>query len=588
MEKTIPRSTRINLFSLEKALDCAVFIGSGILAKSYLTTWINHPINNSGIAFAGFLNANILGLANALTGTNKSESILYKLVISIGALSFSAFAAPYLAQPLTSRLGIVLSRQASLQIACLNLAIKGSYYVLSYFAPLKMPNTATEVTILDKSKLKKYFDYFTTEKGKKEWQNLNTGIQLSFWEQFKNNNLFGFRRNFPISWIDKKDQDLIDIHKMILKFIHNDFFFCSVEEKDYLYQKYFTLDMPPPDGVLQTPLFFKMLSTKTPSEIKTFTSNQAKWAHSYFTTIDYLPPSKEVREAYFLLFHHHSLKLSEETFKSGIQYPSLPILREEKEVFKLNDTQIQNYFEFTKDINNWKQFSLPIQNVFNSMFQLVMKRTWHLFPNTAIDVYNANDGIIAELHEGIHIPYHWLYFKIEVRLALNERFFTRTYPTYPTFNLPPEKPLSMNCLKMDYYWPSTEPQPVLQSVHEIEQLGADQVKSYFEFTKSIKNWKQLPLSFQYALNLRFQLVVGKTWNLFPNSIEEIKDASREVIENLHEGEHIPYHWLYFSEEIQKTLNEKFAGLGLQTYLTSYQRPNNIPPIGANSTRHLTY
>ena len=454
MQETGLKSIKIDFSHpfVESALDCATFIGLGILTHS-CTTWINHPISAGGVAFAGFLNASILGLSNKLARTNQSEWVSYKIIITIAYLALGAFAAPYIVQPLATRFGVVLSGQAARQLAYLHFAIKGSSYVLLSFIPLKMPSNVNEVTNLDKSQLKKYFSYFTTEKGKQEWKNLKIDIQLTFLNKFNIELLLFSEGKYPLSWKDIKDQDLIDHHAMITRSLSNYSSLSTTEEKDYLYLKYFSLDMPPP-YLYQTPLFSKMLLEKTPDEIKAFTPNQAKWAYSYFLAVKSLPPSEEIAGAYLLLFYNNDLKLTDDCTKyDQFSTFSLPFLQSIDEIQQLKRGQLEGYFQFTKNINNWKQFSLPLQHALNCRFQSEIRQTWNLFPNTIEEIKNASREIIENLHEGEHIPYHWLHFSEDIQINLNKRFSEFGLTTYPTFYQQPGKimPLSRNSTPNYYF-----------------------------------------------------------------------------------------------------------------------------------------
>lgn len=109
-------------------IDFATFLGSGLLATSYLTTWINDPLSKAGVVFAALLNATILGIGSNIAKTEESESLLYKGAIIVGCLVLSSVMASYAAIPLESQFGVVLSLKSSMQIAGINLAAKiGTY-----------------------------------------------------------------------------------------------------------------------------------------------------------------------------------------------------------------------------------------------------------------------------------------------------------------------------------------------------------------------------------------------------------------------------------------------------------------------------
>lgn len=459
MDKT-PKSSKTNFYPfVELAIDSAAFIGSGIIANSYLTTWINGSANNGGIAFAAFLNANILALAYRLPGLAYRPGSLGKLIITILSISLSAFSAPYLVTPLANRFGLILSRQAAVQIACLNLAIKGSIYVLyllgSHPIPLKIPNTISEVTDLARFNEKRYFEYFVAEKGKQEWKNLKTDIQLSFWNLFMRErisiNLFS---ECPICWKDIKDQDFIDNERLIFRVFSGFHNFCTQEERTYIHQKYFTLNISPYPNMSLTKCFLKILSEKNPKEIYTFTLNQAKWAHMYFTTISSLPSSKEVVEAYFILFHRHNLKLSSDIRENytGFSSLDLPLPKSTDEINQLSDIQVENYFRSTENINSWKRLTLTLQYALNCRFKLAVGKTWYLFPSSKNEIKDTSQEIIEELHEGEHIPYHWLHFSQDVQTILNGRFSEFELKTYPTFYQPPESIASLSMNSARHYF----------------------------------------------------------------------------------------------------------------------------------------
>ena len=190
MEEIKPANNKI-YYLLQPAVDYATFIGSGLLACSYSTIWVNDPTTKSGIVLAGLLNATAATALEVANYCTKEEPPLYyKVVFTIVVLAATAFATPYLAILLKDRFATILTREIALQIGGLNLATKALTYALYLFASrITIPTTSQEIENLSSSKCKECYDFFQTEKGKIKWKNQSEEIQLSFLKTFYKNDL---------------------------------------------------------------------------------------------------------------------------------------------------------------------------------------------------------------------------------------------------------------------------------------------------------------------------------------------------------------------------------------------------------------
>ena len=546
--KDVPNS-KINL--LPPLIDSAGFIGSGLLATSYLTTWINSPMSSAGVVFASLLNAGSIYGAQKISKTNESNSSLYKIAVTLGAVGMAAIALPHLAAPLANRLGIITGN-AAFQMGAFHLCIKASLQTLSllglYFLSLKMPTAAIEVQEINEWDLKKYHSYFATEEGKKKWIKFNQEIQLAFLAHFEKNKLS--IDLFPMDRENLTDENFIIYHETIWNY-----FIAIISSKrpgrpvlpnnimELIKYRSFHLDLSPP--AIASPSFFSTLdiSNNTTEEIANYTKNQALWKMGIMLSGSGTLPQDSI-DAYVSLFIKHSL--------------SLPEPKSIDEIENLSDLTLRAYYSYYND-KYWEELPLNLQNQFNKRFLSSenIDDSYYLEPNSVDSIEAADEEIIRILHQEALDPYGiWEKLPIAFQNALNLRFFYYGLPQIDD--------------NEDIDSDSREDLPPPESIEKIRDFSDETLGKYLSFYEMSESWgNQLSLKLQYEFLKRFANFLNSTspFYLIPDSLESIKKATREITLLLHKemGEGAMYRWKQLTGEWRAALNQKFVEHGLDQY-----------------------
>ncbi len=335
---------RNEIYSLLPAyvIDCATFAGSGILANSFSTIWMNDPTTKSGIAIAGLLNATALGIANNIAKTDDKTPLLHKIVLTVATLALTAIATPYLVTVLRDRFFVILTSKEQLQIGGLNLAAKAITYALS----CKMPTTPEDIANFSPAKLKEDYDFFKTTTSFRIPLTQTEGLRLAYHNAFFKNDLpfFGF------DWI----------------------------------------------------AIGKMPFSQNPEEIVNYTKHQPLWLHHILSSPNSPILSKEISQPYVDLFYTNDLAPLDKTLdnKDRILPDSftLPIPQTPDDINKLTENQVKWHHLFTKNFSNWKSISLELQYALYKKFYLHNLSLWPLIPSQETEIENAPICIIGVLY----------------------------------------------------------------------------------------------------------------------------------------------------------------------------------------------
>lgn len=405
-------------------VDSVTFIGSGLLANSYLTTWMNPPMSVAGIAFAALLNAGTICGGKKIAKTDESNSLLYKTMITLGGIGLATLTLPYIAAPLANRLGII-TEKAAFQLGALNISAKAGTHLLyllgSYFFSSKEPLSCTQIQNMKAPELTKYHTHFLTKQGQQDWFTLSKDIQLTFLAHFEKEKLPPQR--YIINWEQLTDEDLKTYHTTIWNVLdlfidcqnkviinwNNSYFFKPMDTITQLQSRCFNLNLAPPQKM--SPQFNLLFSLSFKSdEIQNYTKNQALWAYD---RIFVRQPTlgKKTLESYIDLFYKYDLFLP------------LPTIAEIK-AFHLSPLKLYHAY-YTKDISQWERLPLEVQFELSNLFETTdeIEDSFYLLPVSIQSIKEASEQIIIKLHEEVQEPAGiWKNLSIDFKNALNERF----------------------------------------------------------------------------------------------------------------------------------------------------------------------
>lgn len=409
---------------LEPLVDSVSFIGSGLLATSYLTTWMNVPMSAAGIAFASLLNAGTICGGKKIGKTDESNSLLYKTMVTLGAIGLATLALPYIAAPLANRLGIITEKGA-FQLGALNISAKAGTHVLfllgSYFFSSKEPLSCTQIQNMKAPELTKYHTHFVTKQGQQEWFALSKDIQLTFLAHFEQEKLPSQR--YMIKWEQLTDEDLKTHHTTIWNVLHlfidyqnkvitnwnNSYSFQPMDTITKLQSRCFNLSLAPPQKM--SPQFNLLFNLSLNSdEIQNYTKNQALWAYDMiFAKQPTL--GKKTLQSYIDLFD-----------KFELFFP-LPTIAEIKD-FHLSRLKLYHAY-YTKDISLWERLPLEVQFELANLFETTdeIEDSFFLLPDSIQSIKEASEQIITKFHEEVQDPAGiWKNLSIDFKTVLNERF----------------------------------------------------------------------------------------------------------------------------------------------------------------------
>ena len=347
MDNITPICKKITSLTPTYVVDYATFIGSGILASSSSTLWINDPTTKSGIALAGFFNATALGVVNYFLKTDENSSLGLKIILTIGTLAITSFAIPYLAIALKDRFAIVLTSHVALQVGGLNLAAKAITYMLyilgSRSTSLKQLTTPEEINLLSPEQIKTYFNFFNNKENQIAWSSNSRDVKDAFTLAF-----------------------------------------------------------------LKHPEIQQMILPRDPDVIGRFTKLEAIVLHEHLLSAELVPPpSLQITESYVQLFFKHDLlplNAYSRNVNNQILPKNLPIPNDPNYFVGLTYPKMEWYELFLKDKNNWRLFTLELHHAYNIKGLEYNMPKKHLTPPDTLSIQNAHEDIILDLDSQIRNP----------------------------------------------------------------------------------------------------------------------------------------------------------------------------------------
>ena len=342
---------------LELNIDYGMFIGSALLATSYLTTWINAPMSTAGIVFSALLNASSICGAKKIAKTDESNSLFNKTLVTLGALALSTITIPYIAVPLANRIGIITGK-AAFHLGVLNLSTKAGTFVLyllgsHFLSSAKVTLSSAEVEHMTQPELKKHYDHYYQLEGKQDWNNLEKDTQLAFLARFEKENLL-YSGQFTMEWHKLTDEDIRKYNTTIWNVLLSFGDPKPIASISLLQIRCFMLNLAPPKNIsLQFYFHFNLNLCKKPIRIQAYTKNKALWIF-YYILANQPTLGNKTLEAYIDLFGKHKLFLPEPTIA-------------ELKNFHLAQLKLYHAF-YSNDTNKFYELSLELQYEFASIF----------------------------------------------------------------------------------------------------------------------------------------------------------------------------------------------------------------------------